>query len=160
MSTSLVDKLWQPVSARPRPQRRGLAHYLLWAQGAYYGLTGVWPLVSIETFQWVTGRKTDHLPTGNEADHWLVMTVGVLVTAAALALLTAAWRRTISPEIAVLALATALGLAAIDVIYVIRGVILPIYLVDAALQVVIIVSWTVVLLRYKRTISTIAAGAQ
>jgi hypothetical protein len=53
---------------------------LLWVQGAYYLATGIWPLVSVETFQWVTGPKTDHLPSGYEADHWLVMTVGVLVT--------------------------------------------------------------------------------
>jgi hypothetical protein len=38
---------------------------LLWAQGLYYLATGVWPLVSIETFQRVTGRKTDHLVTGD-----------------------------------------------------------------------------------------------
>src|SRR4051794_17610666 len=50
---------------------------LLWLQGLYYLVTGVWPLVSIETFQTVTGWKTDHLVTGRESDHWLVMTVGV-----------------------------------------------------------------------------------
>src|SRR4051812_49609509 len=57
---------------------------LLWVQGLYYLVTGVWPLVSIETFQMVTGPKTDHLVTGRETDHWLVMTVGVLVTAVGL----------------------------------------------------------------------------
>src|SRR5437588_11278415 len=86
------------------------------AQGFYYVLTGLWPLVSIETFQMVTGRKTDHLPTGREADHWLVMTVGVLVTAIALALLVAAWRRQPYVEAAILAIAPALGLTGIDVI--------------------------------------------
>src|SRR5687767_9542789 len=99
---------------------------LLWAQGAYYLVTGVWPLLSIETFQAVTGPKTDHLVTGNEADHWLVMTVGLLITSIALALLVAAGRRQSSPEIAVLAMGSALGLTLIDVIYVSRGVIAPI----------------------------------
>src|SRR5437773_3974332 len=76
---------------------------LCWVQGTYYLVTGVWPLVSIETFQMVTGHKTDHLPTGREADHWLVMTVGTLITAIALAILLAAWRRRPSPEVIVLA---------------------------------------------------------
>jgi hypothetical protein len=59
-----------------------LINVLLWVQGLYFLLTGVWPLVSVETFQLVTGRKTDHLqsPNPSEADHWLVMTVGALVT--------------------------------------------------------------------------------
>jgi hypothetical protein len=114
---------------------------LLWVQGLYYQVTGVWPLVSIETFQMVTGRKTDHLVTGREADHWLVMTVGVLITAIAITLLVAAWRRRTPPEVAVLAMASALGLTGIDVIYVARQVIAPIYLVDAAAEVVLIVAW-------------------
>src|SRR3954471_21502606 len=96
---------------------------MLWVQGLYYFVTGVWPLVSIETFQMVTGPKTDHLVTGRQADHWLVMTVGVLITASAVALLVAAWRGQNPPEIAVLAVASALGLTAIDVIYVDRQVI-------------------------------------
>jgi hypothetical protein len=54
-------------------------------------------------------------------DHWLVMTVGVLITSIALALLVAARRRQSSPEIAVLAMASALGLTLIDVIYVRTG---------------------------------------
>src|SRR5947207_4291713 len=98
---------------------------LLWVQGAYYFVTGLWPLVSVETFQQVTGRKTDHLVTGREADHWLVMTVGILVVAVAAALFTAAWRRRISPEVVVLAVTSAVGLTAIDVVYVLRGVIHP-----------------------------------
>src|SRR5437764_10320112 len=63
---------------------RSLPILLSWVQGVYYLLTGVWPLVSIRTFQIVTGVKTDNLPTGREADHWLVMAVGVLITAIAL----------------------------------------------------------------------------
>jgi hypothetical protein len=118
-----------------------LARVLLWVQGSYYLLTGIWPLVSIRTFQMVTGPKTDHLPTGREADHWLVMTVGVLITAVALAILTAAWQRRASREIVVLAIGAALGLTAIDVIYVARGVIAPIYLLDAAIEVLLIGGW-------------------
>jgi hypothetical protein len=120
---------------------------LLWIQGVYYLVTGVWPLVSIETFQMVTGPKTDHLVTGREADHWLVMTVGVMITAVAVTLLVAAWRRRNPIEVAVLALATAVGLTAIDIIYVARQVILPIYLADAVAEVILIGAWMVALAR-------------
>jgi hypothetical protein len=116
-------------------------------QGLYCLVTGVWPLVSIETFQMVTGQKTDHLVTGRESDHWLVNTVGVLVIANALVLLLAAWRNRPTPEVALLAIGSAVGLIAIDVIYVAREVISPIYLADAALEVVFIIAWIWVMSR-------------
>jgi hypothetical protein len=120
---------------------------LLWLQGGYCLITGIWPLVSIETFQAVTGRKTDHLPTGLESDHWLVMTVGVLVTAIAVTLLTAAWRRQETFEMAVLGLATAVGLTAIDIIYVSRRVIAPIYLIDAGVEILIAIGWLILIIK-------------
>jgi hypothetical protein len=107
-------------------------------QGLYYLITGVWPLVSIETFQAVTGPKTDH---------WLVHTVGILVAANALVLLFAAWRGRPSPEVVLLAVGSALGLTAIDVVYVARDVIPPIYLADAAVEVVLVAGWGWVLAR-------------
>src|SRR5437588_4301941 len=113
-------------TSHPDHEGRSLSIVLLWTQGTYYCLTGLWPLISIESFQWITGRKTDHLVTGDEADHWLVMTVGVLVTAIGLALLLAAWRKTCPIEVAALAMLTAVGLTAIDVVYVVRQAIPPI----------------------------------
>jgi hypothetical protein len=117
---------------------------LLWLQGGYYLLTGIWPLVSIRTFQLVTGPKTDHLPTGREADHWLVMTAGVLITSISLPLVISAWRRRAPAEVIVLAISAAAGLACIDVIYVLRDVIAPIYLLDAAIQIPLIAAWLLV----------------
>ncbi len=138
------------ANARPRAASSRLFTALLWLQGLYYLVTGVWPLVSIETFQMVTGPKTDHLVTGREADHWLVMTAGTLITATAVTLLVAAWRRHNPPEAAVLAIAAAVGLTGIDVIYVARQVIPPIYLVDAAAEVVLLAAWAFVLVRGSR----------
>lgn len=139
-----------PIGSAPNQATAGcLATSLLWVQGLYFLLTGVWPLVSIESFQWVTGPKTDHLHTGREADHWLVMTVGVLVTAIAITLLTAAIRRRLPAEVIVLTIGASLALTGIDVVYVSRGVIAPIYLVDAAIEVVLIIGW----------LTVIAAGA-
>ena len=128
--------------------------YLCWAQGLYFMATGVWPLVSIDTFQMVTGPKTDHLqsPNPTEADHWLVMTVGVLVTAVAVTLLVTAWRRSEPVEVAVLAVGSAVALTAIDVVYVSRGVLFPIYLVDAAAEVVLILGWACALAWRRRAV--------
>lgn len=123
---------------------------LLWFQGLYYLVTGLWPLVSIETFQLVTGPKTDHLVTGNDADHWLVMTVAVLIVGISVALLVAAWRRQNSPESAVLAIGSALGLTAIDIIYVTRQVIAPIYLADAAAEVLLLLFWAIAVVRQSK----------
>jgi hypothetical protein len=142
---SSVQHVMQRVSLLKSRPAHDLRAALLGLQGGYFAFTGLWPLVSIETFQWVTGRKTDHLVTGRESDHWLVMTVGVLVTAIGAALLTAAWRRSASPETAVLAVGSSLGLIGIDVIYVLRGVILPIYLVDAVIEAALFWGWCYVL---------------
>jgi hypothetical protein len=127
--------------------RPSLAIVLLWIQAPYYLLTGVWPFVSIRSFQYVTGQKYDHLPNGGESDHWLVLAVGALVTAIGLTLLVAAWRRRISLEIAVLAICSSLGLTLIDVIYVLRRVIAPIYLLDAAIEIPLIATWLIVLVQ-------------
>jgi hypothetical protein len=133
------------------PSRSRLFGFLLAAQGIYFVATGVWPLVSIETFQQVTGPKTDHLVTGRESDHWLVMTVGVLVTSIGVTLLVTSWRKTSPIEVAVLAITSAAALLTIDVIYVWRGVIAPIYLADAAAEAVLIVLWIVAVAgRYNR----------
>ena len=138
----------KPTSdALPETQLQPRPPLIAWIQGVYFAATGLWPLISIETFQAVTGRKTDHLPTGSEADHWLVNSVGVLVLSIGLTLLVAAWRRNVSLEIAILGISSALALTAIDVIYVLRETIAPIYLGDALIEIAIIAAWCVALLR-------------
>jgi hypothetical protein len=94
-------------------------------QGVYYVATGMWPLVNMRSFERVTGPKIDK---------WLVKTVGVLVTSIGGALLVAATRRRISPEARVLAAGSAVGLAAIDVYYVAKRRIAPVYLLDAVTE--------------------------
>lgn len=59
-------------------------------QAAYFILTGVWPLVNMDTFQKATGPKLDH---------WLVKTVGVLITVIGVTLGVAGLRRNNSAEI-------------------------------------------------------------
>ena len=96
------------------------------ALGGYYVATGVAPFVSRRAFEAVTGPK---------ADWWLVQTVGVLVTAAGGAMLGAVRGGRVTPEITGLAAGCAAGLAAVDVVHVVRGRISPVYLADAAVQV-------------------------
>ncbi|MFL5341068.1 MAG: hypothetical protein ACJ8F7_13055 [Gemmataceae bacterium] len=120
------------------PARFTLFTALLWLQGSFYLVTGLWPLIDLVSFEQLTGPKTDH---------WLVQTVGVLVAAVGLTLLVGACRRRNPPELAVLAVACALGLTGIDVVYVSRHVILPVYLADAAVEAVLILAWTFALVQ-------------
>jgi hypothetical protein len=118
----------------------------------YYFVTGVWPLISVESFQRVTGPKSDHLiadaPT--EADHWMLNTISGLIIVISLVSLTAAWRRRPSIEIGLLGALSAATLATIDVVYVGRGTIRPIYLGDAAVEAAIIAAWGWVALSARR----------
>lgn len=112
-------------------------------QGVYYLITALWPILSIRSFELVTGKKTDHLITGRDGDHWLVMTVSVLILAVAITLLLAAYRRTHTLEIAMLGITAAVGLCAIDIIYTARNVISWIYLFDAALEIPLVFAWAI-----------------
>ena len=119
----------------------GLERATCLAQGVYFFVTGAWPLVSISTFQAVTGPKTDL---------WLVKTVGLLILVIAAVLLTAAYLDRTTPETRVAAVGSALVLAAVDVTYSLSGVISPIYLGDAVLEAVFVAGWTAGAMRYRR----------
>jgi hypothetical protein len=103
--------------------------------GVYYVVTGVWPVVSIDTFQAVTGRKRDL---------WLVKTAGLLIASIGSALTLAGYRGHISPEARLLAITSSVSLAGIEVAYVYRGVLGPIYLADAAGELVLAAAWLLV----------------
>jgi hypothetical protein len=102
-------------------------------QAAYYVSTGLWPLVHRRSFERVTGAKTDF---------WLAQTVGVTVAAIGVGLAQAARRpRPVPPELRTVACAGAAGLALVDLLFVARGRISAIYLVDAAAEVALIGAW-------------------
>jgi hypothetical protein len=101
------------------------------AQGAYYLASGLWPLVHLRSFLFVTGPK---------AEHWLVRTVGLLTAVIGVQLLLAA-RRGDGTVVAPLGLGSAVAFAAVDSVYVARRRIRPIYLLDAAAQVPIALAW-------------------
>ena len=105
---------------------------ILLVQGGYYLLTALWGLVDLDSFQAVTGPKTDL---------WLVRTVSVLLVAVAGCLLLAARKPEPSAEVVLLAASSALGLTGIDVFYVAGCVIAPVYLLDAAAEVALLAWW-------------------
>jgi hypothetical protein len=115
-----------------RSRRIDLLSMVAIGQGDFYLVTGIWPLLSIRSFEWVTGPKRDR---------WLVKTVGVLIAVIGGVTALAGHRKRVTPEIALLAGGSAAGLAAIDVVYVRRGRIRPIYLLDAISEVGLIVAW-------------------
>lgn len=122
-----------PEHAQQRtPPERTPAEVLALAQSAFYLVTGIWPILSPATFQAVTGSKVDF---------WLVKTAGVLITAIGAALGLGAAKRRLTPELKLLAVASAAGLTAIDIYYVAQKRISPVYLLDAAVEVAIIGAW-------------------
>jgi hypothetical protein len=105
------------------------------AQAAYYVATGVWPLVSRRTFERITGPK---------ADFWLVQTVGLLVGSIGIGLAqNLCRRRAVPPELRTIAVASATSLALVDVIYVSKGRIRPVYLADALAEAALVAAWFV-----------------
>lgn len=127
------------ASSAPAPA--DVRHVLALGQGVFYALTGLWALVSIGTFQMVTGPKTDV---------WLVKTVGVLVSVIGGVLALAGVRRQSNPEIALLAAGSATGLTAIDVVYSSRGRISKVYLLDALAETALVAAWGYAWLRRPR----------
>jgi hypothetical protein len=112
------------------------------AQAAYYVTTGVFPFVSRRRFQAVTGGKLEW---------WLVLSVGALVTAIGASLAVAARAgRADNLEMRMLGTGAAAGLAAIDMVYVARRRISPVYLTDAGLQLALLAAW-----RYRATADTV-----
>jgi hypothetical protein len=123
-----------PTTAFPVPDSRPANPYRRVAavQGVYFVLTGIWPLFGINSFQAVTGAKTDL---------WLVYTVGCLVAAIGAGLLVAAFTGRTTLEVIVVAVASAVVLAGIDVVFVVRGVISWVYLLDALAEGGLVAWW-------------------
>jgi hypothetical protein len=101
-------------------------------QGAYYLLTGAWPLVSLKTFYVVTGPKRDG---------WLVQTVGALIASIGSTLLLGARRKAVSPEVRWLGASSAAALMLVDLVFVARRRISRIYLADAVAELALLGAW-------------------
>ncbi|MDQ3407569.1 MAG: hypothetical protein M3472_05360 [Chloroflexota bacterium] len=115
-------------------------------QGLYYVATGIWPVLHLRSFLFVTGPKHDT---------WLVKTFGLLVAAIGTTLVAhdpeGADRSAVR-----LAVASALALTACEIVFVERGRISPIYLADAAVELAFAAS----IVGRSRRETSIAAGSE
>lgn len=105
---------------------------IAFVQGASYVVTGGWPLVHLRSFEAVTGPKVDD---------WLVRTVAGLLVTIGIAEIGAARRDEVTPALETIGMGTAATLGAVSAWYAARGRIRRIYLVDAALEGVLVLGW-------------------
>lgn len=124
MSHEMIEEL--------QDQPDGLWTLTARAQGAYFGLGGIWPILHLRSFEAITGPKVDG---------WLVKTVGGLLSVVGGGLWRAADRQRITPEVAAVGAGTAAVLTAIDIVYVSKRRISPIYLLDGLANLILIGGW-------------------
>ena len=103
-------------------------------QGIYFFVFGVWPILHMGSFLKVTGPKTDL---------WLVKTVGLILAVIGMVLIDAQVNAEINSSIINLGIGSALSLAIVEFIYVVKRVISPIYLGDAFLELLLIGWWII-----------------
>jgi len=128
-------------------------------QGAYFLVIGLWPILIIDSFRAMAGT---------DIEHWLAYTVGAIIAAIGSTLLLAGVNRRLTTELAFLAISSAAALAAIEVIFAVRGAVSWIYLVDVAVEVVLIAGWSAALRQTLRSaqpvryphVERLLAGAQ
>ena len=106
---------------------------LLKFQAVYYVITGLWPLISLRTFEWVTGPKVDD---------WLVHMVGLLAATIGVTLWVGARVKRPVAVIVLLAVLSAISFAFIDIRYASVGRISAIYLADAVVEVALALAVT------------------
>lgn len=102
------------------------------AQGVVWTASGLWPLVDMHSFTKVTGPKREP---------WLAKTVGLLISVIGVDLIAAGRADRRSPDLRRVAAGTAAALAAIDLVYVAKRRISPVYLLDAALELAFVGAW-------------------
>ncbi|MCC6792853.1 MAG: hypothetical protein IT336_14275 [Thermomicrobiales bacterium] len=100
--------------------------------GIYWLVSGIWPVVHMPSFEAVTGPKVDR---------WLVKTVGALIAVAGAGLVQSAANKRVTPELETVAIGTALSLTAVDLVYVAKRRISPIYLLDAVVHTALAIAW-------------------
>jgi hypothetical protein len=100
-------------------------------QAGYYIATGIWPLVSMRSFEAVTGPKTDR---------WLVRMVGLLAASIGTSIVVGLQEEQVRDETRVLAICSAASFTLIDTVYALKGRISKLYLADAAVEIAFIAS--------------------
>lgn len=117
-------------------------HFIPILQGLYFIITGIWPLVHIESFLYITGYKTDI---------WLVKTVGILILPYSILCFYTIINMKRNTAIAIVNMMCCLGLAWVDLYYYLRGIISWVYLIDFALEMIFSAYWFFYLLYYQNS---------
>jgi hypothetical protein len=120
-----------------------LVRILGYSQGMYYVLTGLWPILHLESFMAVTGPKTDT---------WLVKMVGLLAASIGIYLVRVTVRRTANTDTALLCILSAISFLAIDIYY--AGAIdriRNIYLADLVPELVFTAGWFMLYLKLSKS---------
>jgi hypothetical protein len=110
------------------------------AQGLYCLVLGLWPLLGLGSYLSLTGQP---------GEVWVVQAFGVLLVVIGGTLCLAAFRGQGTPEVLFLAFGCALGLTAVDVHLVYRGL-SAFYILDAVLQAALVAFWVYGWRREKR----------
>lgn len=112
------------------------ARVLAVGQGAFYLLSGLWPIVHYRSFEKVTGPKEDD---------WLAKTVGGLIAVTGASILAASLRpKEVPAEVAVVGAGHALVLGTSSGYYASRGRISKIYLLDSLSEYALVAAWLLV----------------
>ncbi len=101
-------------------------------QGVYWVVTGLWPLVHRTSFEWATGPKVDF---------WLVQLVGLLLAVIGGTMIVARARERITGELGFIVIGATLALIGISVFYGSHERIAPVYLIEAAVEVILLAGW-------------------
>ena len=107
---------------------------LAYIQSIYFLILGLWPIFHMRSFEKISGPKTDH---------WLVVSVGALISVIGGVLLVAIILDQIVTSILILAFLSAAVLAWIDIYYALSKQISKVYLLDAVIEIAMCVSWLV-----------------
>lgn len=116
-------------------------------QGVFYMLTGIWPILHMDSFIAVTGPKVDL---------WLVRTVGMLIFFIGTGIFTAGIRKQVNISNIIIAAGAAFGLMVVDVTYVWLDVISPIYLLDAVVELILVILWIILVFKNNTEESSIS----
>jgi hypothetical protein len=118
------------------------------AQGLYCLAIGLWPLLGLGSYLSLTGHP---------GEVWVVQAVGVLLVVIGGTLCLAAYRGQGTPEVLFLAFGCALGLTAVDIHLVYRGL-SAFYILDAVVQVALVAFWIYGWRRERRVAAVMAAA--
>lgn len=110
----------------------GFFRFLVATQGTYFLLTGVWPLLHLDSFIAVTGYKTDV---------WLVKTVGALLLPMSMTLFYFFFRATDRVPAILLGALSSIAFIAVDFHYATKDTIRDVYMLDGAVEIIILAGW-------------------